>query len=432
MQNKILRKELVVGIIVLFVGISVIPSNANVLNVNISTDDEVFSIPIDSRGIIYVDDDNTEGPWDGTIENPYQYIQDGVDNSIWGDTVYVFNGTYYERVKVRESIKLFGENKNSTIIDGGGIGSVITVTAHGVHVTGFTIQNSGGSYEYGGIYSISNYNKYYDNNIINNKGYGICLNQKGDNFDEEESNHNSIYLNTIKNNRWEGIEILGDYTTWFVKFRYNKIYNNIVSNNGGGISVGAIGCCNNEVYNNQINNNDRFGIFVWGFFNSITKNNIKNHEYGIDLFQGYGTLIKKNNFIDNDINAYFEDSFATRWVRNYWDDWFGLGPYAINGVFVIPNPDPNNPSEVKYLKNYDWDPARKPNDISPNIIILNTSIKNSYQSFNTLFLRFLQNHPKLTIEFSWVRNKLITNTLFLRFLDSFPILREVISRLINP
>jgi len=31
---------------------------------------------------IYVDDDNTSGPWDGTIEHPYQYIEDGVDAAL--------------------------------------------------------------------------------------------------------------------------------------------------------------------------------------------------------------------------------------------------------------------------------------------------------------------------------------------------------------
>jgi len=32
-----------------------------------------------NRGeIIYVDDDNFLGPWDGTLEHPYQFIRDGV------------------------------------------------------------------------------------------------------------------------------------------------------------------------------------------------------------------------------------------------------------------------------------------------------------------------------------------------------------------
>ncbi|MBS3802690.1 MAG: hypothetical protein KGY65_08065, partial [Candidatus Thermoplasmatota archaeon] len=28
---------------------------------------------------IYVDDDNIDGPWDGSIEHPFQYIQDGIN-----------------------------------------------------------------------------------------------------------------------------------------------------------------------------------------------------------------------------------------------------------------------------------------------------------------------------------------------------------------
>ncbi len=43
---------------------------------------------------IYVDDDNTGGPWDGSSAHPYQYIQDGIDNSNPNDTVMVRNGTY--------------------------------------------------------------------------------------------------------------------------------------------------------------------------------------------------------------------------------------------------------------------------------------------------------------------------------------------------
>ncbi len=44
---------------------------------------------------IYVDDDNIEGPWHGTMEYPYQYIHDAVENATDGDTIFVFNGTYF-------------------------------------------------------------------------------------------------------------------------------------------------------------------------------------------------------------------------------------------------------------------------------------------------------------------------------------------------
>jgi hypothetical protein len=64
--------------------------------------------------IIYVDDDNTMGPWKGTIEHPFQHIQDAIDVSSNGNTVFVFSGAYYENIVIDESINLIGENKNNT------------------------------------------------------------------------------------------------------------------------------------------------------------------------------------------------------------------------------------------------------------------------------------------------------------------------------
>ena len=68
--------------------------------------------------IIYVDDSNLYGPWDGTIENPYMAINDAINNCTNGDTISVFNGTYFEKISINNSINLIGENKKTTIIDG--------------------------------------------------------------------------------------------------------------------------------------------------------------------------------------------------------------------------------------------------------------------------------------------------------------------------
>jgi parallel beta-helix repeat protein len=138
------------------------------------------------RGTIYVDDDNTAGPWDGTEEFPYQYIQDGIDNANPLDMVFVFDGTYHENVLANESVYLVGEHSDSTVIDAGGSGAGITITADLVTIWGFTIQNGDQS----GVHVGSDHNIIFGNNIIDNY-YGIYL---------ASSEANSIYHNNFINN----------------------------------------------------------------------------------------------------------------------------------------------------------------------------------------------------------------------------------------
>jgi len=77
----------------------------------------------------------------GNGPNNYSRIQDAVDNASDGDTVYVYNGIYYENVGIRKSIDLVGEDRNSTIIDGLNKSSAINVGAQWVTIEKFTIGN---------------------------------------------------------------------------------------------------------------------------------------------------------------------------------------------------------------------------------------------------------------------------------------------------
>lgn len=105
-------------------------------------DDDCFE-PL-PKATIYVDDSNTQGPWNGSSDYPYQFISDGILHAVDGDLVYVFNGIYLENVLINKCISLRGQEQEHTIIDAQNDGSVITVTNNNVYIRRFTICNSGG------------------------------------------------------------------------------------------------------------------------------------------------------------------------------------------------------------------------------------------------------------------------------------------------
>ncbi len=79
----------------------------------------------------------------GSGPGNYTRIQDAIDNATSGDTIFVFNGIYCENLLIDKSgISLFGEDKNTTIIDGSMKDDVVVIKANFTRIQGFTIQNS--------------------------------------------------------------------------------------------------------------------------------------------------------------------------------------------------------------------------------------------------------------------------------------------------
>jgi len=70
-------------------------------------------------------------------------IFDGIDASIDGDTVYVYNGIYYENMVVDKSINLIGAVRDTTIVDGNETGFVVKIDVDSVTLCNFTVQNGG-------------------------------------------------------------------------------------------------------------------------------------------------------------------------------------------------------------------------------------------------------------------------------------------------
>jgi parallel beta-helix repeat protein len=301
---------------------------------------------------IYVDDDNTAGPWDGTPEHPYANITSGLEHAVDGDTIFVYNGTYYEHPEITKWVKLQGENNNATIIDGQGIqDDVLTVPWFNyinVTISGFTIQNTSSSYY--AINIMHDAHALIENNIMKN-GRGIRLDQNSDNrvynnalFDTgpgifvENSANNIIAGNTIRNTRSgsTAINLFGSSSTG------NIVHGNLIDSNYGYADIAIQGGASG---------------------NTISANNITNNQgAGIGIFYSTGNIVYHNNIINNTIQAMEYDGKNT-WHNgypfggNYWSDYTngdiyrgeyqnetgsdGIGdtPYVIKDPYVPTNED---------------------------------------------------------------------------------------------
>jgi len=289
--------------------------------------------------ILYVDDSNTNGPWNGTKEYPYQTIQEAMDHTYDGYTIYVKNGTYDEHIIINKTINLKGEDKNTTIIDGEGIGDVITVTVPGVTISGLTVQNSGTEAYNAGVKTLSlNSNITIEHTIIQYNAIGIFLNYA------YAQSWNIVRNNTIRQN------VKGMYGHWA---NNDQITDNMIDmNEENGIEMEH--CLRANITGNIISNNGERGIYLRGTSheNVISgKNTIQNNAIGLDLSESNRNRISNNNFIDNTIQAVFYNAFFTKWNRNYWDDWSFFRPRIIHGSI--------GQRQLPWV-NYDRHPAHKP------------------------------------------------------------------------
>lgn len=307
MIQTLLRKSFSVVILWLLIGI---------VGASVPSMHTIESISLGDGTTLYVG---------GSGPGNYSLIQDAIDDAIDGDTIFVFDDSspYFENLIVEKSINLVGENRETTIIDGGGELDVIFIlNADGVTIRGFTIQNSGVLWINHGIDIHSSYNTISDNIIRYNK-IGIGLYTSGGPI----ANYNNISNNIIEENEDKGI--------FLFQSQYNIItMNNIISNNVGGLildqsnyntvsnniftkdGVGIFGSYQNTMMNNTVNGkpliylygksdmilNDDAGQIILVNCNKITVQNqdLSNGSVGITLFNTHNSLISDNTFFSND------------------------------------------------------------------------------------------------------------------------------------
>ena len=223
------------------------------------------------------------------IVEPGGSIQDAIDSAAPGDTIYVWAGVYYENIVVNKTLTIIGNSSSDTTINGGGSGSVVTLEANGVNITGFEITGSGGSANDAGINLVSTWYCRVRDNIITGNRHGIQLGL---------SRHNTIENNNVTSNTGTGIRLR--WISGLSSSTQNTIANNTISDNAAGFYFASYND-NNEIINNTVKDNNGHGISIYrSNSNQVINNTVTNNSNnGISLDMVETTVVEANHVNHN-------------------------------------------------------------------------------------------------------------------------------------
>lgn len=257
--------------------------------------------------ILYVDAANTSGPWNGTIDHPFQTIGDAaaIPEST---TIYVAAGTYAENVVITHSLRLVGASSLTTIIDGSGSGHTLSATGTedtpiSLTLTGFTLQNAGqhgfanlaGSFLTGGTI----------------QGNSFLNSQEGDDIQLDHCTNLTIQNNVIAHAHVSGIS--------FILSSACTLGSNTIQYNQKGISLSYSGTI--LLTDNTIDHNTIYGAYLQqSSQNSFSRNHFSlNGQQVSDPCQNTYSVDQQGNYWD-DYNGYDNNS-----------DGIGDRPYLVDG-----------------------------------------------------------------------------------------------------
>ena len=162
---------------------------------------------------IYVDGNNTGGPWNGTAQYPLQYLNDAVTVLAENGTIFINNGVYENTSLVLTmNLNLVGANQYTTILDGDGSNASIVITLlgnHSITLTDLTIRNA-----LNGFYAHNS-----TNSTITRCSFSQCI---GTAILLEDAAYFLISECTIENNN-QGIYLINSSNN---QFYHNNFLNN--------------------------------------------------------------------------------------------------------------------------------------------------------------------------------------------------------------
>ena len=294
-----------------------------------SSDNFIYCFGPEPSTTIYVDDDADPSWYDGTH---VKTIAEGITNATAGYTVYVYNGTYYENVLVNKTVDLIGESKENVIVDGSNAGSVIKVTVNNVNISTFTMTNS---------------NKYCmhlsgssNSNIINCVSYNNTgFLGAGFRIESNSNNNNIVNCEAYNSNGMFG-------TGCSIKASSNNILTNChIHDNDIGMYIER-NTIDNTIDNCDVQNNNRYGIWVRGDDITITNCNIHdNVDIGITLYQSDSCHIDNCTFYDHD------GGFALFVTQSYYNDITNCTFYDNDDSFSMAYGDENSIADCEFYNN---------------------------------------------------------------------------------
>ena len=282
--NPINKECLVIGVILLFMGICIIPAIAQ----DMEKSQSAFG-----------------GNWwyvGGSGPGNYTKIQDAINASSDGDTVFVYHGNYTENIVINKSISVLGENKETTWISGYGyylLDRIVLLVGINIVFSGFTVYLIETTCP--GIAIENSQNCVVSNNIIKST-WGIKLYNASNNVVKE----NTVFTSN------GGIS-LGDYSNKYCE--ENIIENNTITNTGNSGLTYNFGIYlsktaeKNIIRNNYLYDCVRDGIYLEEAKNNTIEQNIitcfgGKNEYGICLFWVFNPYMTGNKLVGNDISNY--------------------------------------------------------------------------------------------------------------------------------
>jgi parallel beta-helix repeat protein len=242
MKKNITQKNIAVVLLILCVCLNMFP-------VSVGQQKEIKIVVSEdySGNILYVG---------GSGSNNYTKIQDAINDSQNGDTVFVYNDSspYYERIFINKSISLIGEDQQSTIIDGQSSPLTgVTITADSVVLKRFTISHS----MYDGI----------ENSVIDISSDAIIISE---NTISENQVIHDIYFHSsqnciFSNNTLSEAFFHGIIVSYCINCTFSG---NVLYDNYDNFEI--LDSSNNSFLNNQMTGSD----YYHGFFLSHSNSNI--------------------------------------------------------------------------------------------------------------------------------------------------------------